>query len=220
MTEQINISVVRADELDESTRNWCFSLFQQNAPQCRWDLSTEDEAETFKTLSSSTNSVILATLHLKTGDDADTVPRDEIVKAPKLPVIHEGQELPHKKTREEKNNTTTTICTDDLVGFLLYDFDDIEMDPDEGFCAYILDVHVSSKNRSKGVGAALLSALEHIAIEAGASCLKLTCAKKNKRAFHFYDCHGFVLDPTSPDDSLDASYVILRKPLKTEKEDS
>ena len=217
MTEQIKISVVRADELDESTRDWCFSLFQQNARQCRSEPSAEDEAETFEALSNPANGVLLATVYIKTEEDAGSEPEDIVLKAPKLPVVHEGEEPPNKKHKNEQKNAQTKV-SDDLAGFLLYDFDDIEMEPDEGFCAYNLEVHVSPKNRKKGIGAALLSALERIAIEAGASCLKLTCSKKNEGALHFYDSHGFVLDPDNPDDSFHVDYVILRKPLLKTKE--
>ena len=228
MSNKINISVIRADEIDEDTREWCLSLVIQSIDKCKEDPSTETTIrETGWELTRSTNGIIIASSSSSSADKSSldtttTVPTDHSLQTVKLPVMHQAEEAPKKKrSRKPTTETRTTVKVQqefgEIEGFILFDYDDIDMEPEEGFCAYIIEIHVRPESRSKGIGAILLSSLENIAIEAGASCLKLTSMKKNKDALKFYYKHGFVLDPDSPAKKFHVPYVILRKTfIKTE----
>lgn len=214
MTEKRSARVLRADKLPESIRKWCFSLALESSSFSTVynteSANTDDVSSeiSFK-LSSASYGIILV-------ESSVTDSKSSEMDFPHLPVLHEEEQPAPKKKRTSETTEDDTKSngddgTDKLLGFLLYDFDDIEMDPDEGFCAYIAEVHVRSEMRGKGIGGFLLSTLETIALNAGASCIKLTCSKKNTGALKFYFANSFDFDPDNPDEELDMPYVILRK---------
>ena len=221
------ISAQRADELDEATRAWCLSLVLANRTICRTGANSTRRAvaaEVRAELASASNAVLLAAPAVQPDGRLRLCTR---VRGPPLPIRHDAEDPPQAKRarpapRAVASSSSTSSGTSDAeaeekapppLGFLLYDLEDTDMEPEDGFCAYVVEVHVAAAARGRGVGRALLAALEQVAGDAGASCVRLTCANKNARAHAFYAAHGFVRDADSPDPALHMPYTILRKQL-------
>ena len=209
------ISAHRADTLDEATRAWCLSLVVENRTVCRTGANSTRRAvtaEMHKELTCTTNAVLLAAPAEQPDGRLRLLTR---VRGPPLPIRHDPDDTPASppQTKRARPAPATAAPGEPLLGFLLYDLEDTDMEPEEGFCAYIVEVHVAAAARGQGVGRALLAALEQVASDAGASCVRLTCANKNTRAHAFYAAHGFETDADSPDPALHMPYTILRKHL-------
>ena len=211
------ISAHRADTLDEPTRAWCLALVLANRTLCRTGPNSTRRAvtaEMHKELACATNAVLLATPAVEPDGRRRLCTR---VRGPPLPVRHatDDDDTPAAPPRPKRARAAAAAAatTAPPLGFLLYDLEDTDMAPEDGFCAYVVEVHVAAAARGRGVGRALLAALEQVAGDAGASCVRLTCANRNARAHAFYAAHGFVLDADSPDPALHMPYTILRKQL-------
>lgn len=79
---------------------------------------------------------------------------------------------------------------------------------------YVLELHVDSRARGRGVGSHLLALVSAVARQSGAERLRLTCFAHNKRALRFYENRGFVADPQSPTAEEGAPHVILQRSVE------
>ena len=108
-----------------------------------------------------------------------------------------------------------TRAPESLAAFASVDFEAVDAEePELGMCCYVVEFHVLPECRRKGFGTRLMDACVEIARRGGARCLRLTCAKNNRRALAFCAVCDFVLDRDSPPARAQKSYVILcRKAL-------
>ena len=61
-----------------------------------------------------------------------------------------------------------------------------------GLCAELESVHVREDHRSRGIGAALVSAAEDLARERGCYRVQLTSNNARHDAHRFYETHGYT----------------------------
>lgn len=92
----------------------------------------------------------------------------------------------------------------------------------EELVAYIMELQIRNQHQNRGIGSALLNALESMIKNIHQNIIKkimLTVFNNNISAIKFYTKHGFTDDETSPNVYLDADeaqnfdYKIMRKYL-------
>ena len=199
------VLLVRASEAAGNTRAFCAGLVAAHSGVCRSCSAAAARADALWELAQPTNALLLA---VDAGKASLTLPP---LHAHELPVCHDHPEQPEGVEGGDDGESGGEESV--VLGFLLFDFEDVDMEPEDGFCAYVVEFHVCDSAQRRGVGSALLAQLERLAAQRGASCLRLTCERKNTRAVAFYKARGFRTDPDSPAPRQRASYVILRKRL-------
>ena len=108
---------------------------------------------------------------------------------------------PHRNDADDDDDTP--------IGFVHFRFE-VE-DSDGSPVAYVYELQVEDEMKGRGVGTALMAAVESIAKHAQMTRTALTVLKTNKGASLFYERRGYVKDPDTPRDEA-CHYVILTKP--------
>lgn len=114
-----------------------------------------------------------------------------------------------KHKQPHRNDADDDDDDDTPVGFVHFRFE-VE-DSDGSPVAYVYELQVEDEMKGRGVGTALMAAVESIAKHAEMTRTALTVLKTNKGASLFYERRGYVKDPDTPRDEA-CHYVILTKP--------
>lgn len=115
-----------------------------------------------------------------------------------------------KHKQPHRNDDDAADDDDDTpIGFVHFRFE-VE-DSDGSPVAYVYELQVEDEMKGRGVGTALMAAVESIAKHAEMTRTALTVLKTNKGAGLFYERRGYVKDPDTPRDEA-CHYVILTKP--------
>ena len=115
-----------------------------------------------------------------------------------------------KHKHPHRNDDDAADDDDDTpIGFVHFRFE-VE-DSDGSPVAYVYELQVEDEMKGRGVGTALMAAVESIAKHTEMTRTALTVLKTNKGASLFYERRGYVKDPDTPRDEA-CHYVILTKP--------
>ena len=115
-----------------------------------------------------------------------------------------------KHKQPHRNDDDAADDDDDTpIGFVHFRFE-VE-DSDGSPVAYVYELQVEDEMKGRGVGTALMAAVESIAKNTQMTRTALTVLKRNKGASLFYERRGYVKDPDTPRDEA-CHYVILTKP--------